>query len=156
MRRLDIVLNDRDTSRLKKIIRSGMVMVRAVMRANVLLLSVSGKGNDDIAQILNINRDTVLRIKKRYMQGGIDMAVYDGKRPGQPRKYTEKQMAEITALACTKPPGGRKRWSVRLLTDELKRRKGFRNINRETVRLILKKRNKAVEEKNVVHPGHRQ
>ena len=139
MKRLDIVLSDEDISKLKKIVKSGMIMVRAVMRANVLLQSVSGKGNDDIAQTLNINRDTVLRIKKRYMQGGIEMAIYDGERLGQPRKYSEKQMAEITALACTKPPAGRKRWSVRSLTDELNRRDEFKGINRETVRLILKK-----------------
>ena len=139
MRKLSITLSDEDKSSLRKLIRSGRVMVRAVMRANVLLLAFAGKRNDEIAQALSINRDTVLRIKKRYIQGGIDAAIYDGKRPGQPRKYTERQMAEITALACAKPPGGRKRWSVRLLTDELKKRRKFRGINRETVRLILKK-----------------
>ena len=78
---------------------SCMEMIRAVMRANVLLLSVSGEGNDEIAQIFNINHNTVLRITKRYMQDGIDMAVYDGKGSVQPEKYAEKQMAEITALA---------------------------------------------------------
>jgi transposase len=64
----------------------------------------------------------------------------DKPRSGQPRKYTERQEAEIMAQACASPPEGRARWSVRLLTEELRKQKGFETINRENVRLVLKKR----------------
>ena len=58
---------------------------------------------------------------------------------GLPKKYDEKDNAEIIALACTKAPNGRNRWTIRLLTQELKKKKEFESINRESVRLILKK-----------------
>ena len=70
--------------------------------------------------------------------------------------YGEKETAEIIALACSSPPHGRKRWSVRLIVEEMKKKKGFEGINRESVRLILKKRHKTMEEKNVVQPDHRR
>ena len=57
----------------------------------------------------------------------------------QPKKYDEKKRVEIVAFACTKAPEGRKRWTVRLLAEELSKQKGFETVNRETIRLVLKK-----------------
>ncbi len=86
-----------------------------------------------------VHRQGIWRIKKRYVYEGIYSVLNEKPRSGQPRKYTAKQEAEVIAMACTDPPIGRKRWSVRLLTERMKRRKGYETINRETVRLILKK-----------------
>ena len=61
--------------------------------------------------------------------------------PGQPIKYKEKAKAEIVALACTKAPEGRARWTLELLEKTLKEREGMKTINRETIRLTLKKMN---------------
>lgn len=63
----------------------------------------------------------------------------DKPRSGQPEKYSEKQVAEIIALACTKPPERRNRWSLAHLCEELRKKEGFKTINKETIRLILKK-----------------
>jgi transposase len=63
----------------------------------------------------------------------------DKPRSGQPEKYSERHVAEIIAQACTKPPEGRKRWSLSLLREELRKRQGFETINKETIRLLLKK-----------------
>ena len=63
----------------------------------------------------------------------------DKPRSGQPEKYTEKHVAEIIALACTSSPDGSKRWSLALLTEELRKKEGFETINKESIRLILKK-----------------
>jgi len=92
-----------------------------------------------IAEILNISRATVSNIKKRYREEGLQSALTEKTRPGQPKKYTERHEAEIIAQACTKSPDGRKRWSLTLLTEEMRKKEGFETINRESIRLILKK-----------------
>jgi putative transposase len=68
-------------------------------------------------------------------------AIKEEARPGQPIKYNERQKAEIVATACTKAPEGRSRWTLKLLEKELKKREGMGTINRETIRLTLKKTN---------------
>lgn len=82
---------------------------------------------------------TLFAILKKYFKEGLDSALSEKPRSGQPRKYEDKQRTEIVAYACTNPPEGRKRWTVRLLAEELCKEKGFETINRETIRLVLKK-----------------
>ena len=68
------------------------------------------------------------------------MSVLEEKeRSGQPKKYKNTHEAEIISLACTDPPVGRKRWTLDLLVEKLKKKRNFKSINRESVRLILKK-----------------
>ena len=120
-------------------VKTGTRKARAIDRAKVLLFADKQYCNNDISKMTNVHRQSIWRIKKRYVEEGLDSALKEKARPGQPRKYTDKQEAEIIAMTCTDPPKGRERWSVRLLTERMKRRKGFESINRETVRLILKK-----------------
>jgi len=94
---------------------------------------------EDIADILDISVSTVAKIKKRYLDEGLEYALNDKSRSGQPKKYDVKKETEIIALACTDPPEGRKRWTVRLLAETLREREGFESLTRETVRLVLKK-----------------
>lgn len=139
MRRIGIELDKSSRSELVNFVRKGERIAREVTRARILILANSGKHNDEIADTLGIDRDTVLRVKKRYLEGGVDKAIHDDPRPGQPRKYSDSVIAEVIALACSSPPEGRKRWSVRLLAEELGKRESMKGINRETVRIILKK-----------------
>jgi putative transposase len=60
---------------------------------------------------------------------------------GQPRKYTEKHVAEIFALACILCPTEARKWLLTLLTDELRKKAGFETIIKKSIRLILKKQN---------------
>jgi hypothetical protein len=69
----------------------------------------------------------------------LEYALHDEARPGQPRKYQTDQEAEVVALACSAPPSGRKRWTIRLLTVAARERPGLAKVNRETVRQMLKK-----------------
>jgi transposase len=107
-----------------------------------------------IAEALSTHRQTVWRIKKRYVEEGLESALKDKPRPGQPKKYKIKHETEIAALACTIPPEGRKKWTLELLQEELRTREGFENINRESIRLILKKQHKTLVKTNVVHSGN--
>ncbi len=126
---------------LRDFVKKGQKRARELTRARILLLSNQEKGDTEIAQILDVGRNTVWRTKKRYCEEGLQSALTEKPRSGQPKKYTKRHEAEIIALACTKSPDGRKRWALVLLTEELKKKEGFETINRESVRLILKKRN---------------
>ena len=136
---LNINLKNNEVKFLTKFIRKGNKNARSLTRARILLLANKGKGDTEIANILGVGRSTALRIRKRYLEEGLQSALVDKPRPGQPEKYNERQAAEIVALACTEPPEGRKKWSLALLCEELRKKEGFETINRETIRLILKK-----------------
>ena len=137
MRRLKLKL--REVTFLKQFLRKGQRSARALKRANILLLLDKGETGDFISEKLAVHRDTVYNVKSRYLDEGLDEALSEKPRSGQPIKYDKKKKAEIIAYACTDPPKGRKRWTVRLLAEELKTKEGFKTINRETVRLVLKK-----------------
>ena len=121
--------------------RSGNVSLRRYNRINILLLLNKGKMNTEIEDFLDVDRVTIWRTKKRYLEAGIEKALEEEERPGQPVKYTTDHEAELAALACSPSPDGRKRWTVRLLTKEIKSKPGFETVNRESVRLALKKMN---------------
>ncbi len=133
-------LNDEEAESLRAFLKKGRKSARELTRARILLLINEGRTETDIKDVLGICRATVSNVKKRYREEGLQRALTEKPRPGQPKKYTEKEEAEIIARACTDPPRGRKRWTIRLLTGELKNKKDFETINRESVRLILKKR----------------
>jgi transposase len=136
---LNINLKNSEVKFLTNFIRKGKKNARSLTRARILLLANQGKGDTEISKTLSVGRSTALRIRKRYLEEGLQSALVDKPRSGQPEKYNEKHAAEIIALACTKPPEGRKRWSLSLLCEELRKIEEFKTINRETIRLILKK-----------------
>ena len=133
-------LRENEARFLREFVNKGRRSARELTRARILLLADQEKGDLEISQILGVGRNTAWRTRKRYLEKGLEGALTESPRPGQPRKYTERHKAEIIAQACTQPPEGRARWSVRLLVEELKKREGFETINRETIRLVLKKR----------------
>jgi len=133
-------LAEEEVEYLNTFVKKGRRSARELTRAHVLLLLDDGRTEMDIKDTLRISRATVSNIKRRYRQEGVRSALVDKPRPGQPRKYTERHEAEIIAQACAKPPEGRKRWSIVLLTDQMRKKKGFETMNRETIRLLLKKR----------------
>ena len=134
-----IKLKDDEEQYLQDFVKKGQKNARKLTRARILLLANKNKKNVEIAEILNVGRNTVGRTKKRYLEEGLQSAIEDKPRTSQPIKYTEKHIAEIIAQACTTPPAGRKKWTLVLLTEELKKKEGFETINKESIRLILKK-----------------
>lgn len=134
-----IKLMKKEVEYLKEFARKGRKSARALTRARIMLLIHRGEKEVAIAKMLGISRATVSNIKRRYREEGLESALNEKPRPGQPKKYEEKHEAEIIALACTTPPEGRKRWSLALLAEELVKEKGFKTINRESIRLVLKK-----------------
>ena len=132
-------ISEGNENELKALIRKGRRSARELTRAHILLMLNDGKTEMEVKGALRISRATVSNIKRRYRKEGLQSALKEKPRPRHPQKYSEPQKAEIIAQACTKPPHGRKRWSLVLLTEELQKKKGFETINRETIRLVLKK-----------------
>jgi transposase len=134
-----IELEENEEKFLRNFLKKGRKSARELTRARILLLANQQKEDTEIAEILGVGRNTVWRIKKRYHDEGLQSAMEEKPRPGQPKKYTERHEAEIIAQACTKSPDGSKRWTLTLLTEELRKKEGFETLNRESIRLILKK-----------------
>jgi transposase len=134
-----INLKEKEVEYLHDFLKKGRKSARELTRAHILLFTHEGKTEMEIKDTLRISRATVSNTKRRYREEGLQNALTEKPRSGQPKKYTNKQETEIIAMACTDPPKGRKRWTIRLLTERMKRRKGFETINRETIRLTLKK-----------------
>lgn len=139
MKKINIVLKKEDYHMLQSFIKTGKKTGKELERAYILLALHHNKSYKEIEEYYYVNRSTIWRIGKNYQEHGIEKALSDKERSGQPKKYKEKQEAEIVALACSKSPTGTKRWTIRLLTEHLKKQQGFETINRETVRLTLKK-----------------
>ncbi|MBD3202861.1 helix-turn-helix domain-containing protein [Candidatus Woesearchaeota archaeon] len=134
-----IKLKKKEKKFLKEYISKGKKKARSIARANVLLLLDQRWDNKSITASTGLHRQSIWRIKKRYLKEGIKSAITEKPRPGQPKKYSKKDKATLIATACSDPPKGRKRWTVRLLAKEMREKEGMKTMNRETVRLILKK-----------------
>lgn len=138
---MQIKLNKKELHYLEAQKHQRNLSLRKYNRINILLLLNKRKKNSEIEDFLDVDRITIWRTKTKYLEQGIENALEEEHRPGQPKKYTTDHETELASLACGPCPQGRKRWTIRLLTKELKSRAGFENINRESVRLALKKMN---------------
>ena len=89
--------------------------------------------------VLGIGRTAVWRTRAAYLQGGVDLAVFDVARSGRPPRYDTDAQARVTALACSAPPKGRQRWTMVELERAARQEPGLGTVSRETVRRMLKK-----------------
>jgi putative transposase len=141
MMQIQIKLNKKELLYLGSQKRLHNLSVRKYNRINILLLLNKGKKTSEIEDFLDVDRITVWRTKSRYLEQGVEKALAEEDRSGQPKKYNTDHESELAALACGPCPEGRERWTIRLLTQTLKSKSGFETVNTESVRLALKKMN---------------
>ena len=134
-------LSENTRNYLRTFKRTGGHSLREFNRATILLFLDKGLTISEMENLLEVDRTTIWRIKKRYLDYGLEMALTEENRSGQPLKYTTWHEAELTALACGPVPEGRRRWTIRLLVDELNKKNGFETITYGSVRKLLKKTN---------------
>lgn len=139
MRKERLELTEPERQKLQGMVRKGENKARVITRARLLLLSDQGWGDQKVADALQIGRATVERIRRRATREGVETALVDRPRPGQKRKLNAKQEARLVAIACSDPPLGQKRWTVRLLMEEILQQQMIDRISFETVRRVLKK-----------------
>ena len=141
-----VKLSEPDRQSLQKIVKSGEDNTRKITRCRILLLAdeTKGKTDEEISEALNVCLATVFNIRRRYCHGGLESAISEGARSGQPPKFKGKSMAKITAIACSKPPEGHARWSLRLLAEHVIELNIVESISHVSIGNILKKTNSSL------------
>lgn len=138
----EVELSQAERDHLKNLVSTGTQKARKLTRARILLKADEGWSDEAISQALDVGIATVGRVRQRYVKEGLDRAVNDKPRTRQyERKIDGKTEAHLVALACTEPPEGYARWSLRLLAEELVKLEQvpLTSVSHETVRQGLKK-----------------
>lgn len=141
-----VILSETEREELKQLIAAGTAPARKLTHARILLKadqSPEGPGwvDEQIADAVETSQPTVSRVRKRYFEEGLEAAL--NRRPPK-REYRRKldgeQEARLIALACSEPPEGQARWSLRLLADKLVELEIVEEeVSYQTVRRTLKK-----------------
>jgi len=143
-----VILTGEDRGTLEGLIAGGHGPARRLTHARILLKADEGEDapgeawpDTKIADALHISRSTVSRVRERFVAEGLEAALVHRKpKNTKPKKLDGSQEAHLIALACSEPPSGRKRWSVRLLADRFVSLECAQEpISRELVRRTLKK-----------------
>jgi transposase len=145
-----VTLTEAERTTLHDLTKKGKLAARKLMRAHVLLQADTGAADDTIAAALHIGRATVERIRKRFVEQGVEAALSECPRPGAKRKLDGKAEATLVAWTCSTPPDDRTCWTMQLLADKLVELKLVDTISDETVRRTLKKRPQALAERRMV------
>jgi hypothetical protein len=136
-------LTDEHRQKLQDLIRSGEAPARRIARGRILL-KVDENGpsftDDEAAEACEVCAGTVARVRRLYDTEGFERALYR-KKPDRDydRKIEGEEEARLIALACSEPPEGRKRWSLRLLADKMVELGHVEELSYGTVRRALKK-----------------
>ena len=139
MKQTKLVLKPEDREKLQLFRSRGLHHAREVNRAHILLALDQRIPETTIQTMLGVGRTALWRTRSAYCEKGLEYALQDAPRPGAPRDYQTDQEAKVVALACSEPPEGAKRWTVRLLAQAARKESGLKNISRETIRRFLKK-----------------
>ena len=139
-----VFLNGKKRSGLKRLVNTGTDKARKLTRARILLLADecpngSSKKDKEIMEALGVCARAVALTRQRFMEGDIEEALNEKPRSGRPQEFTGREEAKLTLIACSEPPEGRNRWSVRLLADKMVELEVVDSISRESVRKYLKK-----------------
>lgn len=141
-----VSLSDLDHEFLRRTTSAGTASARVTRRARVLLKADAGPagpgwGDAVIADAVEVSIPTIERLRKRAVADGVEAAVADRPRPPRAGKLDGAQEARLTALACSEPPTGQKRWTLALLVTGFAELDGGASVSDETVRQVLKKTN---------------
>lgn len=144
-----VKLSKEQRETLQELTQRGTIKVRKYKRAQVLLLAdetqaKSAKADAEIAEQVGVSPITAHRLRRRFVEEGLEATLAEKPRPGAPAKFSGKHRAEITALACSEPPEGYARWSLRLLANRLVEMDIVDDISHDTVDRVLKKMNSSL------------
>lgn len=136
-----VSLSEEERGQLVELTRRGKSPVRKVKRARILLKSSEGLTDSAVAEAVETSPSTVFRVRKRFVEEGLEQALNERPRSGHPFKLDERQEAHLIAIACSQAPEGHERWTLRLLADKVVELELVDSIGKETVRQVLKKTN---------------
>lgn len=140
-----VTLTQEERQELQTMLSKGRAAARKLAHARILLKADASEGgpawNDDaIAEGLEVGRATVERVRKQFVEEGLEAAL-DRRKPRRQyqRKLDGDGEAHLIALACSQAPEGRSRWTLRLLADRMVQLEQVDHLSHETVRQVLKK-----------------
>ena len=151
MRQTELHLTDEDRELIESYRAKGLRHAREVNRAHILSALDRGVPEAQIMEVLGVGRTAIWRTRRAYLEAGVEYAVCDVARSGKPREYDTGVEAQITALACSEPPEGAKRWTLELLERAAQKEEDVGPISRETIRRLLKKLPQTMVQGDVVH-----
>ena len=140
MKKQHVKLSEHDRQYLESLIATGELPVKVYRRALALLELDRGKTYTAVAATLDVTNGTVSTWSKNYRERGL-LCLHDRPRSGRPVEIDGEQRAKVTALACSDPPKGHARWTLRLLADKAVELGHCEHISHTKVQDILKKTN---------------
>jgi putative transposase len=141
VKRYRVTLTDKERQDLEVLARKRTAPVRMVRRAQALLLASEDKPDEVIAEQLRLGVATLERLRRRFVEEGLEASLRERPRPGARPKLGPKERAFVVALACTKPPEGRHRWTMQLLADRVVELALVPDISDDAIRRLLKRTN---------------
>jgi len=142
---IHIMVSPDQRQELEGMLRAGQSSARTLARACVLRLTdksqLRWRTDEGIASALLCSVGAVRNIRRRFDQEGLQAALYDKPRPGAVPKVTGDVEAKLVMLACSEPPEGHARWTLRLLSDKMVELEYIDSISHVTVGEYLKKTN---------------
>lgn len=140
-----VILAEAEREQLKNLIAAGTAPARKLTHARILLKTNQGSEgpgwvDERVADAVEVSQPTVARVRKQYFEEGLEAAL-NRRAPNREyrRKLDGEQEARLIALACSEPPEGQVRWSLRLLADKLVELEIVQEVSYQTVRRTLKK-----------------
>ena len=139
-------LTDQEREELTNLVNKGKRQAYVIKHA-LVLLAVDANGpnrlDKEVAASLRMHRNTIGNIRQRFVEMGLEAALARKKqtRPSRSRSLDGEGEARLIAIACSSPPAGRSKWTLRLLADELVAQEIVDSISEQTVRRTLKKMN---------------
>jgi transposase len=128
-----VELESSERQQLEALVTGGSCAVRRIKRAQILL-AADGRGTDErIAAAIQVSVATVYRVRRRFVEDGLEHALSEDPRPGGARKLSTTEEAMLVALACSSPPRGWGHWTLDLLADEMVRLTPHERISRDTI-----------------------
>lgn len=148
-----VTLNTEEQAEIEKIISHGKHASRTIKRAKILLMSHKMSYSiQEMMELIPASLSTIYRTRRNFVEYGLEQALYEDARSGQPAKLDANQEALLIAIACSAPPQGRCRWTLTLLGNQLITLTELESISPETIRQRLKENElKPWQKKNVVH-----
>lgn len=137
-----VSLKSRERQELTQFVSHGKKSAREINRARILLLADEGKIDKEIVAALGVSRPTVSAVRKKYFKRKHDTILdllKDDARGGRPIKADSRVEAHITMIACSDPPEGSAKWTLRMIADKIVKLEVIDSISHERVRTSLKK-----------------
>lgn len=158
MRKYRVTLEKEERKKLEDMVQKGNHKSQKVLNALVLLNCDQGQfqdhpmKNEDVSAVLRISMRKIDRVKKRFVEEGLETALTGHKADRVYEKKADGDFeAHLIALSCSEPPEGFARWTLRMLADRAVALNYIDTISYETVRRVLKKRNKTLEAARMGH-----